>query len=313
MAAPEISVIIPARNAASTLPDTLAGLADQVHRGRFEVVVVDDGSTDATGALATAAEVVNRVVGTSAVGPAGARNAGAAATSGAFLAFLDADCRPAPGWLAAGCAALGAHDLVLGETRARPDREPGPFDRSLWVTSCSPLFESANLFVRRELFDRVGGFESWLVPRRGIELGEDVWFGWRAVRDGARVTHQPEALAYHEVYPRGAVAFALERRRLRFFPEMVRRIPELRGAAFYRHYFLTPRTARFDAAVMGLLAAGATGRRLPAFAALPYVRIVAADLREPSGPIKALARTGADAIGLAALLVGSARARTLLL
>jgi glycosyltransferase involved in cell wall biosynthesis len=250
---------------------------------------------------------------TSGVGPAHARNAGAAAATAARLAFLDADCRPTPGWLAAGRVALDTHDLVLGETRARPDRELGAFDRSLWVTRCSPLFESANLFVRRELFDRVGGFESWLVPRRGIELGEDVWFGWRAVRDGARVAHCPEALAYHEVYPRGPVAFALERCRLRFFPAMVRRIPELRAAAFYRRYFLTSRAARFDAAVVGLLAARATGTRLPALAALPYARIVVADLREPSGPIKAPARVAADAIGLSALLVGSARARTLLL
>jgi glycosyltransferase involved in cell wall biosynthesis len=313
MAAPEISVIIPARDAALTLPDTLAGLAAQLDPGRVEVVVVDDGSSDATATLAGDSDVVTQVVATGGVGPAGARNAGAAATSGAYLAFLDADCRPAPGWLAGGRTALDTHDLVLGETRARPDRPLGPFDRSLWVTGCSPLFESANLFVRRELFDRVGGFESWLVPRRGIELGEDVWFGWRAVREGARVRHQPEALAYHEVYRRGAVAFALERCRLRFFPAMVRRIPELRDAAFYRRYFLTQRAARFDAAVLGLLVARATGRRLPASAALPYVRILVADLREPSGPIKALARTGADAIGLGALLVGSARARTLLL
>jgi glycosyltransferase involved in cell wall biosynthesis len=313
MAPPEISVIIPARDAAGTLPETLAGLARQSFAGEREVIVVDDGSGDDTAAIARVAPIVDQVVRTPGTGPAAARNAGAASASAPRLAFLDADCRPAPGWLAAGNAALGTFDLVLGETRARPDREHGPFDRSLWVTSCSPLFESANLFVRRELFDRVGGFESWLVPRRGIELAEDVWFGWRAVRAGARVAHCRDALAHHEVYPRDAVAFALERWRLRFFPAMVRRIPELRRAAFHRRYFLTPRAARFDAALAGLAIARLSGRWRFALSALPYARILLADVREPDGAIKAPARAAADAIGLGALVLGSARARTLLL
>src|SRR5207248_883880 len=151
-----------------------------------------------------------------------------------------------------------------------------------------------------------------LVPQRGIELGEDVWFGWSAVRAGARVGHCREALAQHEVYPRGAVAFALERWRLGFFPAMVRRIPELRGAAFYRRYFLTARAARFDAAVAGLATARVSGRWLFALSALPYARILFADMREPEGAIKAPARAAADAVGFGALVVGSARARTLL-
>lgn len=309
----EISVIVPARDAAGTLPETLAGLAGQTSAAEFEVIVVDDGSRDATAAIARSAAVVDRVVTTPGVGPAGARNAGAAAASAPRLAFLDADCRPVPGWLDAGRAALDSYDLVLGETRARPDRALGPFDRSLWVTGPSPLFESANLFVRRELVDRVGGFESWLVPRRGIELGEDVWFGWSAVRAGARVGHCREALAHHEVYPRGAAAFALERWRLRFFPAMAGRIPELRQAAFYRRYFLTPRSARFDAAVAGVLAARVSGRWPFAVSALPYARVLFADLREPHGAIKAWGRAAADAVTFVALLAGSARARTLLL
>jgi glycosyltransferase involved in cell wall biosynthesis len=313
MADPVISVIIPARDAEPTLPATLDGLVEQRWDGVAEVIVVDDGSIDTTTAIAERSSVVDRVVSTDGGGPARARNAGADAATAPLLAFLDADCRPAPGWLAAGSAALAEADLVIGQTRARQDRPLGPFDRTLWVTWQSPLFESANLFVRRDLFQALGGFESWLGPRGGKELGEDVWFGWRAVRSGASTAYCPEALVHHEVFPRGPLGFASERWRLRFFPPMARRVPELREAFFYRRYFLNARQARFDAAVAGLVAARLVRQPALALAALPYARTVARDLREPDGATRAAARVLADAVGLAALVVGSARARRLLL
>lgn len=312
-ASPSVTVIIPARNAGATLADALDGLSDQRFPGSFEVIVVDDGSSDDTGQIALRTHVVDRVVPGDGAGPGAARNAGAAAASAAVLAFIDADCRPTPEWLAAGVATLRSADLVVGETRPRPDRPCGPYDRTLRVIGCSPLFESANLFVRRELFEALGGFESWLGPRAGKELGEDVWFGWRAVRRGARIVACPAALVHHEVYPRGPGAFAAERWRLRFFPAMARRIPELRRAAFHRRYFLNPRQLRFDAAVVGLALACASRRPLAAGAAIPYGQLIARDLREHSDVGIVPARVAADAVGLVALLLGSARSRSLLL
>jgi glycosyltransferase involved in cell wall biosynthesis len=307
-----ISVIVPARKAAATLGETLAGLTLQRFDHRFEVIVVDDGSDDDTARIAEDSDAVDRVVRIERCGPAQARNAGVAAASARRLAFLDADCQPTASWLSAGDRALETADLVLGETRPRPDRHLDPFARTLWVTGPSPLFESANLFVRRELFERLGGFESWLVPRRGKELGEDVLFGWRAARAGARIEFCGAALAHHEVHSRGALGYAGERWRLRFFPLLARRIPELRRAAFYRRYFLTPRAARFDAALAGILAAALLQRPLLAAAALPYARVVAGDVRG-DGPRATPAKMLADAVGFAALAVGSARSRTLLL
>ena len=314
MDAPEqISVIIPARDATATLPDVLAAVAEQRSVDRFEVVVVDDGSVDGTGELAAASSVVDRVVRQEGIGPGRARNAGATAASGRLLAFLDADCRPTPDWLHAGLAALAQADLVLGETRPRPDQAMGPFDRTLSVVGASPLFESANLFVRRELFERLGGFESWLGPRRGKELGEDVWFGWRARRAGARISACAQARADHAVEPRGALSFAAERWRLRFFPAMVKRMPELRRELLYGHIFLNARAARFDAAVLSLLSAAALRRPFLAAGALPYARTLNQDRREPDGIQKLLGRSLADSIGLAAMVIGSLRYRSLLL
>jgi glycosyltransferase involved in cell wall biosynthesis len=313
VSAPQISVVIPARDAAATLRDTLEGLREQSFDGPFDVLVVDDGSRDETAQIAAASGIVDHVIDAAGSGPAAARNEGAVAARSSRLAFLDADCRPTPGWLRAGAAALDSAELVLGETRPRPDRPHGPFDRSLWVIGGSPLFESANLFVRRELFDRLGGFESWLGPEDGKELGEDVWFGWRARRAGAEVSACPAALVHHEVYRRGIAGFVGERLRLRFFPALAARVPELRREFFYRRVFLSRRTAAFDAALGGLLLAVISGRRLPAVAALPYLRLLYGDLHESSGVAAAGGRLVADAVGFGALLSGSARHRSLLL
>jgi glycosyltransferase involved in cell wall biosynthesis len=313
LSAASLTVIVPARDAAATLPETLAGLREQDLDEELEVVVVDDGSRDRTGELARRSPVVNRVIELGGRGPGQARNAGAAVATAAKLAFLDADCRPIPAWARAGLQALEHADLVLGETRPRPDRPLGPYDRTLSVVGCSPLFESANLFVDRELFEGLAGFESWLGPRRGKELGEDVWLGWRAIRSGARIAAAPDALVHHEVFPRSAYGFIAERWRLRFFPAMAARMPELRATMFHHHLFLNRRSARFDLALAGLAAAAATRRSTAAAAALPYLHILYQDFREPQGAQRALARLGADAIGLAGLTVGSLRYRSLVL
>jgi glycosyltransferase involved in cell wall biosynthesis len=311
---PGVTVIVPARDAERTIGRTLAGLEAQRGAADFEVLVVDDGSRDSTADLAGRSPAVSQVVRTEGTGPAQARNAGVARAAGDRLAFLDADCEPTPGWLAAGTGALEAAELVQGEVRPPPGAAPGPFDRTLTVTGAWGLFESANLFLRRSTFEAVGGFESWLRPRRGIELGEDVWLGWRVRRAGARTSFCSEALAYHQVHPRGAGAYVAERARLRYFPVMARRVPELRDVFFWRRFFLARRSALFDLAVAGAAAAAVRRSPLPLLAAVPYAREAyrharrAGDLRRV--PAVAAADVAADAVGAAALMAGSMSARS---
>jgi glycosyltransferase involved in cell wall biosynthesis len=307
----EISVIIPARDAAATLPDTLRGLTAQT-LAPVEVIVVDDGSTDATAAIAHDSPVVTRVIGAGGTGPARARNAGATATTAVKLAFLDADCTPSQTWLEHGARALDRADLVIGRTTPAPGMPVGPYDRTLYVTGPNALYESANMFVNKSLFQSLQGFESWLGPAGGKELGEDVWFGWRARRAGARIAFESRALAHHAVFPRTPGEYVSERLRLRFFPALVRRIPELRDQLLHNRYFLNDRTGAFDLALAGVALAAATRKRTPVALALPYAIAAATDALERD-PRFAATRVTADAVGFAALLYGSARARTLLL
>jgi glycosyltransferase involved in cell wall biosynthesis len=325
-----VSVIVPARDARATLPRTLEAIVAQDIAEPFEVIVVDDGSRDDTARIAEAASVAEpagppvTVLRQAASGPAAARNAGVARSSGAVLAFCDADVFPAPGWLAAGVRALDGADLVQG--RVLPDPRPplGPFDRTLWINGAVGLWETANLFVTRRAFDAAGGFEQWLAPRRGKALAEDVWFGYRALRAGARPAFCPEALAHHAVFPRSWPAYIAERARLRFFPAMAARMPELRDVFLYRRLFLNARSACCDLAAAATLIAAARRSPWPLLAAMPYARELYRHAKRAGAAGGATGATGAtgarphlaavaavdltaDAVGLAALAAGSVR------
>lgn len=97
-----VSVIIPMYNSRRTALQTLQGLSAQ-NRSDFEVIVVDDGSTDDSAQLveefSRSSSFPLRIIRQPNAGPAAARNNGALQAKGSFLVFLDSDCVPPPGWL----------------------------------------------------------------------------------------------------------------------------------------------------------------------------------------------------------------------
>jgi GT2 family glycosyltransferase len=269
-------------------------------------VVVDDGSRDGTARVAR--EAGARVVSIGRpLGPADARNAGVAETVAPFIAFTDADCVPAPGWLGAGVAALERADLVQGRVEPEPGVPVGPFDHVITVREETGLYETANLFVRRDWFERVGGFKPFIDPAEG-HFGEDLVFGWAVRRAGGRSAFAPDALVHHEVVARPASAWIRERRRLRLFPEATRAVPELR-AHWLMRVFLSRRTAKFDLALAAVLAALVTRRPLLVLLALPYAR---ATFRTNQWYRRWVVKQNAahvagDLVGLLSLIEGSAK------
>lgn len=309
------SVIVPARNAEDTLPRTLEALARQELEGGYEVIVVDDGSTDNTRVVARSAAGSVRLLAQPASGPALARNLGVAESRGPVIAFCDADVFPVPRWLQAGLTALERADIVQGKVLPDPLAQLGPFDRSLWITRQAGLWETANLFVKRELFERTGAFEEWLRPHSGKAIAEDTWFGYRAQRLGARSSFCEEALAHHAVFERDWRAYVKERSRLWYFPAMVSKMPEMRADFLHRRVFLSSRHVRLDVGIAGSLLALALRSPLPLAATVPYLRAVRAHSRRsrPAGPrasAVAAADVAADLLGLAAIASGSLRYRS---
>lgn len=174
-------MIIPARNAARVLPQTLSAL------GGADVVVVDNGSTDATAAIARAHGA--RVVSEPVPNRGRARNAGARATSSELIAFLDADCVPDPGWLDALTACLREHDLAGGRVIVEGGGFDGAWRLKQEETITSQGWSGAgNLGIRRELFERLGGFDE-----RFTRAAEDVDLCLRA---GA-IAYCPDAVVRH--------------------------------------------------------------------------------------------------------------------
>jgi glycosyltransferase involved in cell wall biosynthesis len=326
-----VSVIVPARDAAATLPATLEALAGQTYAGEVEVIVVDDGSTDETQAICRASAVRPRVVrNEQALGAGAARNAGVAVASGAVLAFTDADCAPRPDWVAAGVRALDGAALVQGAVKPDPAVPWGPYHRSVEVVAETGYYQTANLFVRREVFERVGGFRDFIVASGGEgllgwraahgarasrePLGEDMQFGWQVRREGLRTVFAPEALVYHAVFELSPQEWIRYRWRwARHMPGVAARAPELRRTAFYRRWFFDGRTARFDAALVGVVSAVACRRMWPLVLALPYSRYAVGEAARwgwpRAGGVLAVS-VAADAVGAAALVTGSAAWRS---
>jgi glycosyltransferase involved in cell wall biosynthesis len=202
-----VSVIIPARNEARTIAGLIRAVQEQTPPGwRVEVVLVDDGSTDDTVAVARAAGARVLELGQRAGGgnPAVARNRGALAATGDPLVFLDADCRPAKGWLGrllegheAGAAVVGgALDLPPGlSPMARCDYYCGWYHaHSRRPGGDVPNHPPGNLSVRRAEFGGTRGFtEQQPVAYAHEELA------WQAeIRQrGGRILFDPQAIVYH--------------------------------------------------------------------------------------------------------------------
>lgn len=284
MSDPRVSVIIPAHDSAATLDRTLDALRRQILGDEFEVIVVDDGSSDETPEIVLRHEPFARLVRLEHNSGAGsARNHGVSVARAPVLAFTDADCFPTEDWLARGLDALADAELVQG--RVIPDPAVGrtPFDRSLSVERDHAFYQTANLIVSREIFDLVGGFSDWARDdgysrigrsrRPGRPVGEDTLFGWNALRCGAKSTFAREALVYHVVTP-GSVREAMADRWhwTTKMPGLVRLVPELRRTRLYRRWFFDYWTAYFDLAILGLCAAALRRRKLYAAAAIPYAR-----------------------------------------
>jgi glycosyltransferase involved in cell wall biosynthesis len=169
---PELSVVVPVRNGEATLGECLRGLRTQsLAADRYEVIVVDDGSTDRSAAIAAehATTVIRR---RHAGGAAAARNAGWQEAQGRWVAFTDADCLPTRTWLAAFDAvltrdpesALGAAGRTLGyesETDAARFADLiGSLDAERHLAHpVFPFAPSANVLYRRDALEAAGGFD----------------------------------------------------------------------------------------------------------------------------------------------------------
>ena len=309
---PRVAVVVATKDRAELLRALLGALERQtLSPDAFEVLVVDDGSRDATPALLAAAEGgpldVRVFRQPQSRGPAAARNRGWQAARAPLVAFTDDDCEPVPAWLESllGVAAERPEAIVQGMTVPNPADAAtmSVFTRSLEVTGPSPHYQTANILYPRRLLEELGGFDE----DYGAPAGEDTDLGWRARDAGAETVFVDGALVYHAVHRRSPRDTLKDALRAADCVKPYRDHPGLRSYLF-RGLFFDRSHPLLALAAVGAVAA----TRTPAAAVLaaPYVIDVARRSRAAGSPVRdAPMLAMRDAVELASTIQGAVRHR----
>ena len=197
---PRVSVIIPAFNASATLEDCLKALASQAEpHPPFEVIVVNDGSTDSTGEIAERARA--RLFRMPHSGAAAARNHGVAHSRGEILLFTDADCEPASDWVQRMSLPF-ADPTIAGARGVYRSRQTGLVARfvqceyedkycGLKNGQAIDFVDTYSAAYRKSVFQAMGGFDERMI------YTEDQEFSFRVAERGGRLVFAPDAIVFH--------------------------------------------------------------------------------------------------------------------
>ncbi len=197
---PRISVVVCSYNGARTIRDALEGLR-RLDYPNYDVIVVDDGSTDDTAAIASQYDV--RLIRTANRGLSSARNTGLAAATGEIVAYLDDDAYPDPHWLTflaatflrTSHAGVGGPNIAPagdGSIAECVARAPGGPVHVLITDREAEHIPGCNMAFRTACLEAVGGFDP-----RFRTAGDDVDLCWRLQDRGWTLGFHPAAMVWH--------------------------------------------------------------------------------------------------------------------
>jgi GT2 family glycosyltransferase len=197
---PRISVVVCTYNGSRTIRESLDGLSRLAYPD-YEVIVVDDGSTDDTAAIASQYDV--RLIRTPNRGLSSARNTGLAAATGEIVAYLDDDAYPDPHWLTYLAASFlsTAHAGIGGPNMAPPGdgpiaecvaRSPGGPVHVLVTDREAEHIPGCNMAFRKARLEEIGGFDPQFCT-----AGDDVDVCWRLQQRGWTLGFSAAAVVWH--------------------------------------------------------------------------------------------------------------------
>jgi glycosyltransferase involved in cell wall biosynthesis len=197
---PRISVVVCSYNGAYTIRQCFEGLR-RLDYPNYEVIVVNDGSTDATGAIATSYGY--RVINTKNNGLSSARNTGFKAAEGEIIAFVDDDAYPDPDWLkylaatflTTDCAGVGGPNLAPsgdGQIADCVANSPGGPLNVLLSDQVAEHLPGCNMAFRKSCLEAIGGFDPLF-----RSAGDDVDLCWRIQQKGWWLAFSPGAMVWH--------------------------------------------------------------------------------------------------------------------
>lgn len=198
---PKVSVIVCSYNGGQTLEACLRSLK-KVNYPDYEVVLVDDGSTDNTKEIVSHHPWVNAIHQPN-MGLSVARNVGAAHATGEIIAYTDSDCMADPDWLyyLVGTLLSGNYAGVGGPNISPPAQNwqqacvaaaPGGPSHVLLTDVVAEHIPGCNMAFHRWAFDKIGGFDP-----EYRKAGDDVDFCWRLQQEGEVIAFSPSAIVWH--------------------------------------------------------------------------------------------------------------------
>jgi glycosyltransferase involved in cell wall biosynthesis len=197
---PRISVVVCAYNSEKTLPSCLGGLT-ALEYPNYEVIVVNDGSTDSSAEVA--AQYGFRLISTENQGLAHARNLGLEASTGEIIAYLDSDASPDPHWLShLAISFMRSSHVGIGGPNIPPAGEgalaecvahaPGGPTHVLLSDRVAEHIPGCNMAFRKESLEAIGGFD----PQFRV-AGDDVDICWQLQNQGATIGYSAGAVVWH--------------------------------------------------------------------------------------------------------------------
>jgi cellulose synthase/poly-beta-1,6-N-acetylglucosamine synthase-like glycosyltransferase len=252
-----ISVVIPAYNAQEDLGNCLDALERQtIPREEYEIIVVNDGSSDGTREAATGRDVI--LISQPHRGAAAARNAGAHRAQGEIILFIDADCVPEINWIEAMISPFADQDVVGVSGRVRTHQE-GLIPRFIQLEYDDRYgniakhryidhINTATGAYRREVFWGNRGFLENLLGAEDVELS------FRLANRGHKMVSAPGAIVYHR-HPESILEYARRKYHYGYWRSVVYRRHPRKAVADSR----TPQTQKIQIGLLFLLIATAIG------------------------------------------------------
>jgi glycosyltransferase involved in cell wall biosynthesis len=240
----KVSVIIPTFNRKVSLIRTLDSLFNQTFpKENFEIIIVDDGSTDGTEKLIHKIKIYHQNLSylrQKNKGAASARNLGILNAEGQFIGFTDDDCTLNPNWIALAVESLEKNEFSGVQGITLPEKEIGLINR-IFAFADMPIYTgnevnfypTCNIFYKKKELVEVSGFDE--------ELGsfyEDTDLAFRIIRQGYIIHFNKNMIVYHEARYLNLLIYIFNRlKRVESAPLLVKKNPELRKMFFFKIFY----------------------------------------------------------------------------